>query len=184
MEAARLILVRHAQAANVPDLPEPDWPLTEEGAAQAEALADELHALTVDHLWSSPFARALATLQPYADQTRAPLRIHHDLRERMLSPGPLDDWQTHLKRSFDDPDYALAGGESGRDCVSRFGAALTEIAGQHRGETVAVASHGNAIALFLRTLDPMLGFDFWQSIRNPHLFHLLWNGVFTWLNDR
>ena len=183
MGETRIILIRHAHAVIVPDLPEADWPLSEDGIAQAEELADRLHAFAIDHLWSSPFTRARATLKPFADRMRAPLRIHHDLRERLLSSAKLDDWETHLKRSFDDPDYVLEGGESGRDCLGRFVPALTEIAEQHRGETVAVASHGNVISLFLSMLDPKLGFDFWKSIRNPHLFLVMWNGAFAWHGD-
>ena len=52
-----LILVRHAQSAPDPALPERDWPLSELGRRQAADLAPVLQALGVDALASSPYIR-------------------------------------------------------------------------------------------------------------------------------
>ncbi|MGH6958734.1 MAG: histidine phosphatase family protein, partial [Caulobacteraceae bacterium] len=79
-----LILVRHAQSAPDPALPERDWPLSGAGAAQARALAPVLAELGVEALVSSPYRRAVATLQPFADAAGLPIVTDEDLRERSL----------------------------------------------------------------------------------------------------
>lgn len=181
MRATRLLLIRHASAAPQADVPEADWPLSDEGRRQANALAAELVSHGIDAIWSSPYRRAVATLRPFADEHGHDIRIDHDLRERHFSPTWIEDFETPLRRSFDDHHFALPGGESGHQCRARFKAALARIADAHSGDTVAIATHGNAIALTLSAIDPSLGFDFWKSIRNPDLFVLEWDGALRWL---
>ncbi|MCE9651202.1 MAG: histidine phosphatase family protein [Parvibaculum sp.] len=176
----RLILVRHASALPSKDQPEADWPLSDEGRRQAEMLAAELVSHGIDALWSSPYPRALATIEPFARAHGLSIGIDHDLRERLFSSVWIDDFETPLRQSFEDEHFALPGGESGFQCRSRFMAALSRIAAQHKDQTVAIASHGNAIALTLSALDASVGFDFWKSIRKPDLFLLEWDGGFSW----
>ena len=96
-----------------------------------------------------------------------------DLRERLLSPGVLDDWLGALRRSFADPDYALPGGESSRQAGERVGALLARVAGRHRGQTVVCASHGNLLALALRQRDPAVGVEFWRSMPMPAVYRMV-----------
>ena len=179
----RLILVRHASALPNKDQPEADWPLSDEGRRQAEMLAAELVSLDVTALWSSPYPRAVATIEPYALQRGIGIERDHDLRERHFSPVWIDDFEVPLRRAFDDLSFSMPGGESGHECRERVVAALTRIARIHEGETVAVATHGNAIALVLGLLDPSIDFAFWKSIKNPDLFTIEWEDGFRWLRD-
>ncbi len=176
----RLLLIRHAKSEMRLDLPEAEWPLSDEGRRQAETLAAELALHPIDALWSSPYPRAVATIAPYATVRGLDIQIDHDLRERLLSPHLMDDFETPLRRSFEDEHFALPGGESGFVCRGRVMAALARVVAAHKGEVVGVATHGNAIALTLSALDPTIGFDFWKSIRNPDLFEIEWDGVFRW----
>ncbi|MEM7077068.1 MAG: histidine phosphatase family protein [Pseudomonadota bacterium] len=172
----RLVLIRHAASAPAPDLAEPLWPLSEEGDAQAQALATLLSARGVDpdcvvRLVSSPYLRALQTLRPLANRLGLPLYQHRDLAERRLSSLRLDDWRAQLARTWKDFDYVLPGGESSRACQNRVCSALQQIAQQHADhDTVAVCSHGNAIALFLQHLQPTFGFDDWATMGNPEIY--------------
>lgn len=178
--ATRLLLIRHATAEPGRDLPECDWPLSPEGRRQAETLAADLALRSIDAVWSSPYPRAVDTVKPFADRAGLRIEIDHDLRERLFSPVWIDDFEVPLKQSFDDVHFAVPGGESGHQCRERFMAALTRIATRHQDETVAVATHGNAIALVLSSLDASVDFEFWKAIRNPDLFELGWNNGFEW----
>ena len=66
MTLTRLWLVRHAQSAPDKSRPEPEWPLSEVGRRQAEALVPVLKAIGVNRLASSPYRRAIDTLGPFA----------------------------------------------------------------------------------------------------------------------
>ena len=67
--------------------------------------------------YSSPYLRAVNTARPFAAYMQLGIIIEQDLRERHLSPVPLDDWQDQLRHSFAgqafaDQAFALPGGES------------------------------------------------------------------------
>ena len=169
-----IVLIRHASSAPDPAVPEPDWPLSADGVAQARDLAQDPSLSTVTRIFTSPFLRARDTVAPLAARLDLPVRVHEDLRERCLSPRRLDDWSTQLERSWRDFDHALPGGESSRQCQARVTAALHEIVAEAEGHRIALASHGNAISLFLHGLDGRFGFEDWAAMRNPDLFEVEW----------
>jgi 2,3-bisphosphoglycerate-dependent phosphoglycerate mutase len=181
-----LILVRHAQSAPDPALPERDWPLSEKGRNQAAELAQVLAELGVDALTSSPFLRAVETLRPYAEASGLPIGIDEDLRERALG-GWMEnvaDVEAAVRRMHDDLDFKLEGGESGHACVARFEAALARIVAANPGRTVAVGSHGGVLGHLLARQSVRLPDAFWRRIRNPHLFVFDARDGLRWVGER
>lgn len=181
-----LILVRHAQSAPDPALPERDWPLSGLGRRQAADLAPVLQALGVDALASSPYIRAIDTLRPYADAAGLSIAVEEDLRERALG-GWLPDLaqvEDAVARMHADLDFRLEGGETGRACVARFEAALVRVVAANRGRTIAVGSHGGVLGhLLARQGEPLAG-AFWRRIRNPHIFVFDAAGPLRWTAER
>ena len=180
-----LILVRHAQSAPDRSLPERDWPLSELGRRQAADLAPALAELGVDVLASSPFARAVATLQPYADAAGLPIATDEDLRERALGGWleTTEEVEAAIRNMHADLDFQLEGGETGRACLARFQAALGRLVAAHPGRTIAVGSHGGVIGHMLASCHPLEG-EFWRRIRNPHLFVFDAGGPLRWTGER
>jgi 2,3-bisphosphoglycerate-dependent phosphoglycerate mutase len=104
------------------------------------------------------------------------------LHERVLSRRNLGDeyWHT-IERYWGDADFALPDGESNRACAARMVQAVDQLAAQHPGEILAVASHGNALALYLGTIERAFGYAEWRAMRNPDLFCVQYeNGRATW----
>ena len=95
-----------------------------------------------------------------------------DLRERVLSSEPLAGWYAAVRRSWDDFDHALAGGESSRTAQTRVNRILAELAGRHPGATIVAASHGNLIALAFSSRDEAIGFEFWDAMEMPALYEI------------
>jgi 2,3-bisphosphoglycerate-dependent phosphoglycerate mutase len=181
-----LILVRHARSAPDPALPERDWPLSDEGRRQAEALAPVLAELGVDALASSPFIRAIDTLRPYAAAAGLPIAVDEDLRERALG-GWLDDLaevEAAVRRMHADLDFKLEGGETGHACLARFEAALARVVNANPGRTIAVGSHGGVLGHLLARQDSDLSGEFWRRIRNPHLFVFDVDPEVRWRGER
>ncbi|MGK8522579.1 histidine phosphatase family protein [Nocardia asteroides] len=96
-----LVLVCHA----APFTPHPEGPgdykraLTREGRRQAERLVTELAAANRTVIYSSPFLRAVQTVEPLARSTGLPIETHHELREWYSGIGPTPDYARHLRRS-------------------------------------------------------------------------------------
>lgn len=162
-----ILLIRHC----VSTAQHPDAPLTDTGAAQAIALAEKLATIGVDAIYSSPYRRALATIEPFARQFNLVVQTDARLRERILSPEPLDDFIRHIQRSFEDPSHRAPGGESLAETRQRALEALKEISSRTH-KLAVVVSHGNLIASVLKSANPDFGFEDWRALRNPDLFRL------------
>lgn len=163
----RLLLIRHCESAGQA----PDAALTATGRRQADALARFLADYPIDRIASSSYARARQTVEPYA--AGAGLTVHEDDRliEQTLGSPPVESWRQVLRDSFNDPDFRLPGGESGRDVLSRGWQALGELLGGGHRLPVAV-THGRFLSVILNSLDDRFGYDAWQALSNPDVFAL------------
>lgn len=159
-----LLLVRHAAATGQ----DASAALTAEGERQAQVLTDVLIRSGVQRVISSPFVRAMETVRPFCNRTGIQLETDDRLVERVLSGRDLPDWRDHLRQSFDDADYCLDGGESSRSAQARGLSALQ--AAQASGERCVLVTHGNLLALMLRSMDAAVGFDEWSKLSNPDAF--------------
>jgi 2,3-bisphosphoglycerate-dependent phosphoglycerate mutase len=171
-----VLLVRHAEpiAPGTAGFDEFTRPLTEKGLRDALQLREQHATRRIDAAYSSPYLRARQTIEPLARARGIAIDTIDDLRERLLSAEELADWRAHLRRSWQDFDYAAPGGESGRIAQARVMRVLDTIAMRHASGTVIVASHGNLIALALHTIMPeVVDYAFWESIPTPAVFTLV-----------
>jgi len=160
-----LYLIRHCSAAGQ----EPDAPLTEEGARQAEDLANWLTGKGIESIISSPYSRAYNSILPFSQ--RQGLTIHTDDRlvERALCAGTLPDWRDRLAETFEDLDLRLQGGETSRAAMARASAVVNEaISGACH--TIILVTHGNLLTLLLKHFDGAFGFEDWQRMTNPDVY--------------
>jgi 2,3-bisphosphoglycerate-dependent phosphoglycerate mutase len=163
----RALLIRHCESSGQA----PEAPLTATGVAQAMALADSLAGRGVDHVVSSPYARARGTIQPFAE--RAGLVLHTDprLAERRLSPEPIPGWRDVVRRSFNDLDHRAPGGESAREVLARAWDGIRFVlGGGHR--LPVIVSHGQLLSLVLHSVDASFGYAGWEGLRNPDVLLL------------
>ena len=185
-DSTELLLIRHAESAPSRDIPEADWLLSPTGVQQAQQLAAALQRWKIDAVFASPYARAKATIEPFTQAVGLSVHVIADLRERRLTEGRRDDWLTLLRQAWADFNFALPHCESSYDCQRRMRHCLEQLAATHRGQTLAVCSHGNAIALYLHSLDTTFGFEAWAAMQNPDIFRItyhagrpLWHKSFT-----
>lgn len=113
---ARILLVRHGEAAKGPG--EADPALTELGHHQAQELARQLASARPCDLVSSPKLRAQQTAQPLAEKWRQPIEIEESVIEIPPPVGlPLNErgnWiRTLLDSDWDDTDLRIAGWRRG-----------------------------------------------------------------------
>lgn len=181
-----IFLVRHAESIARQEIPEADWPLSPTGMRQAQHLAVALQSLQIDMVLSSPYVRARATVEPCAQTAGLSVQVIAELRERKLTEGQRDDWFAILHRAWADFGFALPRCESGYDCQQRMCQCLAQLAANHRGQTLLISSHGNAIALYLNSLENSFGFEGWAAMQNPDVFWItynagrpLWHKAFT-----
>jgi probable phosphoglycerate mutase len=158
----RLILARHGQTdANVRmavDSAPPGGPLTEQGRAEAEELAEALGAEPVSAVYASVAIRARQTAAPVAARHGLEVQVVAGIQE--IFCGDLEgSTDRESLRAFADVFGAWAhgdlsrpmpGGETGQQAIDRFTTALRAIR-KHEG-TVVVISHGAMLRLVAPTL--------------------------------
>jgi 2,3-bisphosphoglycerate-dependent phosphoglycerate mutase len=173
-----VLLIRHAEsvAPGISGFDEYTRPLTAKGMRDAQQLCDTLASARIDAVYSSPYLRARQTIEPIAHARGLTIVTVEDLRERLLSPVDLPEWRAHLKRSWEDFDYAPPGGETSREAQARVVRVLDTLATRHASGTVILASHGNLIALALNAFKPSVDYAFWESISMPAVFTLIRDG--------
>jgi len=156
-----LLLIRHGETAwNAEHRIQGhlDIPLSATGIRQAASLGERLAAETVTAVYSSELARAWLTAVPFA--ARLGLDIIPDSRLRERSFGvfeglTVDEIAARHPEGFRrwrerDPAWAMDDGESGQQLIDRVLSALDDIASRHRGETVAVVTHGGVLDVAYR----------------------------------
>jgi 2,3-bisphosphoglycerate-dependent phosphoglycerate mutase len=184
-QAPTFYLVRHAQAEGQA----PEAGLTETGRADAAALVSILTDLGVDRIVSSPYRRALATVEPFARQRGFSITEDIRLIEAPLSSNELADWREKLEQSFEDLDLCFEGGESGNVATRRAVAALSHTLSGAAGSRPVIVTHGRLMTLLLKHFRGDVGFSHWERLSTPDLFQVKLSGhggcEFTrlWKND-
>jgi 2,3-bisphosphoglycerate-dependent phosphoglycerate mutase len=163
--AKKIYLIRHCQAAGQ----EFEARLTEEGKKQAHQLVQFLSDIKINRIITSPFKRAIDSISPLARDRELEIEIDKRLSERVLSTENLLDWQEELQMSFDDLDIAYQGGESSREAMNRGMEVINELLHDEQ-ETILVMTHGNLMALMLKSFHPSFGYVDWKKLSNPDVY--------------
>lgn len=164
--------------------PEPDWALSPAGEAQATGLVPALAPLGITRIYTSPYRRCRDTLVPFADACGLEIAVHEGLRERRIAGQWVPDFREVWRRSWEDFSFALDGGECSWTCRARIAAAVDELVHRHPGETLALGSHGNALALFLHFVEPAFGVHDASAIRTPEILKVTHSdGRYHWRRD-
>ncbi|GIJ34549.1 histidine phosphatase family protein [Micromonospora sediminimaris] len=169
-----IVLVRHARSVP-PTADGPDdftRPLTRDGLRQAHELVPALTEPRPAAVWSSPYRRAIQTVQPTADALGLPVRTRTELREWDDGLAFTEVWERHYVRSWTDLCYARPGGESLDQLSIRAVEAVRALARHHAGRVVLVGSHGTFICRALAGFGVPVS---WATVRQmpmPALYRL------------
>ncbi len=156
----RIYLVRHAEAeGNASEFFQgcTQTHLTEKGKNQLAYLAERFSDIPLDAVYTSPYLRAKQTADAINRYHNLP--IYEDSALHEINGG---DWEGKpwaiLPAAYPE-EYALwtgemwrfhaPNGESMADVYQRMTDAVSRIAREHQGQTVAIVSHGCAIRNFL-----------------------------------
>jgi probable phosphoglycerate mutase len=160
-QVTRLLVIRHGETTwNIATRIQghTDIPLNDRGRWQAERVAQTVREEGIDALYSSDLLRARHTADAIAGLLPLPLQLDAQLRERHF--GRLEGltqeevairWPDEAKRWRErDPSYGPPGGETLQGFYDRCITALTRLAHQHMGQTIAVVAHGGVLDCFYR----------------------------------
>ncbi len=157
----RLLLIRHGETAWNAEhriQGQLDIPLSPRGIWQAARLAECLNDEPIDAMYSSAQSRAWLTAAPLAARHGLDIVAEPRLRERsfgIFEGLTLDEIAERYPAEFRkwrerDLAWRPEGGETGQQLIDRVMAAIADIDVRHRGETVALVSHGGVLDVVYR----------------------------------
>ncbi|MDQ8735877.1 histidine phosphatase family protein [Paenibacillus sp. LHD-38] len=170
-----LYLVRHAHS--VYTLDELTRPLSEQGLNDAKTITDTLKAMKIDVVISSPYKRAIQTVEGIAAYISGAILIEDDFKERLLSGQPVEDFQAAIEKVWEDSSFAWEGGESNVIAQKRGAEAVMQVLKKHPNKNIVIGTHGNLLALILNSFDQSYGFDFWKQLDMPDIYRLAFDGA-------
>lgn len=186
MNATRILAIRHGETAwNVATRIQGqlDIPLNETGRWQAGRMALALADEPIHAIYASDLLRARETALALADATELPVLSEEGLREREF--GVFEGktfaeiaalWpEQSLRWRKRDPDFAPEGGESLLQFRQRVTHAVQTLAERHRGELIALVSHGGVMDVLYRaaTRQELQAPRTW-ALGNAAINRLLW----------
>lgn len=170
----KVYLIRHCEATGQP----PESSLTKTGFNQAHKLAEFFSDIKINRIISSPFLRAIQSIEPTAEKFHKEIEIDNRLSERRLFETFPPDWLEKLEATFHDLDLKFEGGESGHEAMKRVVSVVEEIFNSD-ARTSIIVSHGNLLSLLLKNFNSSFGFEEWKNLSNPDVFLLCLDGAET-----
>jgi len=178
MKTTIVYMVRHAESP-YNEGTERTRGLTLKGRENAAKVTEILKEEGIHTIISSPYARAVLTLEGLATALGVDIQLMEDLRERHFSDEAVEDedFSAITERMFADPEYALPGGESNKVCQHRAVSGLKQILKEYSGKKVAIGTHGHVMTLMINAFDPTYGVDFINQMKKPDIYQLQFDGM-------
>ncbi|PGM94651.1 histidine phosphatase family protein [Bacillus cereus] len=165
-----IYFVRHAHSTYTKE--ERERPLSDRGQFDAENVTHLLNDEHIDVVISSPYKRAIQTVQGIANTYNLSIQPEEDLRERLLSKESVTDFNDAIQKVWEDWTFAYEGGESNDVAQKRAVLCLQNILGKYKGKKIVIGTHGNIMVLLMNYFDAKYDFQFWKTLHMPDVYKL------------
>lgn len=169
-----LYFVRHAHSTYTPD--ELGRPLSERGFTDARTVTKVLKREAIDYVYSSPYKRAIQTIEGIAKYIDKEIKLEEGFKERILADKPVENFAIAITKVWKDYDFSWNCGESNRIAQKRGVNATFQVLDSNIGKNVVIGTHGNIMVLIMNFFDNKYGFDFWKELEMPDIYKLSFNG--------
>lgn len=165
-----LYFVRHAHSIYTPE--ELTRPLSEQGWKDAARVGELLKREDIHHVISSPYLRAIQTVEGIASECGQKIQLVEEFKERKLAAGVMKDFNHAIKTVWENPIFHWEGGESNVTAQKRGVQATKIILDKYEGQNVVIGTHGNIMVLIMNHFDEQYGFEFWKQLAMPDIYKL------------
>ncbi|AJH76069.1 histidine phosphatase super family protein [Bacillus cereus ATCC 4342] len=173
-----IYMVRHGESPKL-EGSERTRGLTEKGSLDAHRVTDILKAEAIDTFISSPYKRAVLTIEKAADFYEKEVLIYENLKECIFlsEDQVISDKEVYplVKKMFSNPDFAQTEGESYTDCQRRVVKVLREILMDFQGQKIVIGTHGLVMTLMMNYFDEQYDFEFLMNTSKPDIYKMEFN---------
>lgn len=160
--------IRHAHSTYTPD--ELQRPLSDQGLKDAVRVMEIMKKEEVDVVISSPYKRALETVEGVANYYMKGIITFDNLKERILSTVPVDNFNDAMLQVWTNPNFSFEGGESNKVAQNRAIKTFLQILTKYKDEKIVIGTHGNIFTLIMNYFDSYYDFYFWQQLQMPDIY--------------
>jgi broad specificity phosphatase PhoE len=165
--AASLILVRHAAPLIEPGVPPPQWGLSPEGRADAEALSARVAALGPVAICASTEPKAIETARILARPLGLAIETDPAFDEHHREDWPFEPdaavRDARMLRVLSEFGSSVEGAEVGAVAAARFAVGVEARAAR----PLVVVSHGTILSLYLAWVASLEPQELWRSLKLP-----------------
>jgi len=172
-------MIRHAQSPFVLG-EERTRPLSLKGEMDAHKITALMENVKIDAIISSPYKRAIQTIEDIAKHHHLEVQVLEELKERTLKGNyrlSEEEMNQAIESSFEDADFSLQEGESVNDVQNRAIPVIHHLIKKHEGKTKIIGTHGNVMTIILNYYNKKYGYDFWQSTTKPDIYKLIFSST-------
>lgn len=165
-----LYFIRHAHSIYSRD--ELGRPLSSKGLDDATKVTHLLAKEPIDFVISSPYKRAIQTVEGIAERIEQDVQIEPDFRERLLTLKPVEDFQEAITKAWSYPSFSYPGGESNSVARQRGVNRTLKLLEKYEEKSIVIGTHGNLMVLIMQYFDQRFDFSFWQKLSMPDIYKL------------
>jgi 2,3-bisphosphoglycerate-dependent phosphoglycerate mutase len=165
-----IYFVRHAHSTYTAD--ELNRPLSERGLGDADRVTELLSNENITNVISSPYKRAIQTVDGIAQFYNLDIIIDDGFRERKLACNAVDNFDEAILQVWENLNFALPGGESGYYARERGVTSLKNVIYKYRGGNIVIGTHGNIMVLIMNYYNKKYNYDFWSKLNMPDIYKL------------
>ncbi|WP_025784571.1 histidine phosphatase family protein [Sporosarcina sp. D27] len=166
-----IIFIRHAHSTYTPD--ELGRPLSSKGFSDAAKMSDVLKNESIDVVISSPYKRAVQTVEVIAKLIDQKVIIDNGFVERKLSDHPVEDFDFAISKVWQHPTFSWNGGESNEIAQLRGIEATLKVLDLNEGKNIVIGTHGNLMVLIMNYFDEQYDFSFWKNLEMPDAYKMV-----------
>lgn len=165
-----IYLIRHAHSIYTPD--EEGRPISNQGIDDVEIVTEIMKKENIDIVISSPYLRAIQTVEGIAKYNNFSVELWDDFKERTKSDKPLNDFNKAMEILWSDYDFSFENGESNNTAQKRGMNALHSVLERYRGKRIAIGTHGNIMVLIMNYFNDKYNYSFWKQLDMPDIYRL------------
>ncbi|MEC5425876.1 histidine phosphatase family protein [Virgibacillus sp. C22-A2] len=173
-----IYMIRHANSPFVLGQ-ERTRKLSPQGEIDAKKVTALMNNKEIDLIFSSPYVRAIQTIKEIAITKNIEVKVFEELRERQLKGAyklPEKEIQRAIKKSYENIDFNLLGGESIKDVQNRTLPIIKDLLIKYSGKTIIIGTHGNVMTIIMNYFSKEYGYDFWKNTSKPDIYKLVFSG--------
>lgn len=164
--------VRHAEVEYEPAVEDHLRPLSSDGLLKTNDIIKYFDNKQIDSVISSPYKRAVQTVQGISNKRQIEIKIYEDLRERKISSGHINDFNDFAYKQWMNHDFKFENGDSLNETRIRAIKVLEEIIKVYNSKTIVIGTHGTILSVILNHYDNNFGYEKWKAMKMPEIYKL------------